>query len=115
MARLPIFYLSDTVLEVGKGGTALQKQVSGDAITSGTVTATIWNMEGSSPAQVGGTITLTHQGSPDGYWSGNIDDDFGSSGLTNGMHVQIRISADGGAGFKLYMEIDGVVEVYRGD
>lgn len=114
MARLPFFYLSDTVLEIGKGGKPLQKQISEVAITSGTVTAEIWST-GGTPAKIGNTITLTHQGTPDGYWSGNVDDDHGTSGLTKGLHVLVKLTVDGGAGFNLYMEMDGVVEVYRGD
>jgi hypothetical protein len=119
MARLPLFYLTDTLLEIGKGGTVLQKAATGAAITDGggtTVTATIWNAEVNPMTQITSSpLSLTHQGSPDGYWSANIDDDFESSGLTEGLHVEVRISVNAGAGFNMYMELDGVVEVYRGE
>ena len=114
MARLPFFYLSDTVLEIGKN-TPLQNQLTGAAITSVTsFDVEIWST-GGTPARIGDVIDMKdgHQG--DGYWLVNIDDDHGTSGLTRGMHVLIKITINAGAGFQLYMEMDGEVEVYRGD
>lgn len=112
MARLPFARISDNVLEVGKGSTPLQKAVSGDTITSGTLTAEIWS-RGDTPAKVGDTITLTHQGSPAGYWSGPVADDHAA--VASDGHVLVKLSINGGAGFALYMELDGVVETKKGD
>lgn len=117
MPRIKLFYLSDTVLEIGNGGTVLQKQISGTAITDAsgeTVDAEIWST-GSTPAIIGSPLSLTHQGSPDGYWSVNIPDDFASSALTNGLHVLLKVTVNAGDGFQLYMEMDGEVEVAKGD
>ena len=90
MARLGFVYLSANVLEVGNGGTPLQKQISEVAITSvgggGSFTAEIWSI-GGTPARIGDALTLTHQGNPDGYWSSPIAYDHGTNGLTAGLHV----------------------------
>lgn len=114
MARLPFLYLSANVLEVGNGGTPLQKLISGAAITSATsFTAEIWST-GDTPAKIGDTLTLTHQGTPDGYWSSPIAYDHGTSGLTAGLHVKVKLTLDAGAGFERYWEMDGVVEIDKG-
>lgn len=115
MARLQFFYLSANVLEVGNGGTPLQKQVSGDPITSATTfTASIWST-GDTPAQIGETLVLTHQGTPAGYWSAPITWNHGESGLTVGLHVKVKLALNAGAGFEKYWELDGVVEIDKGD
>jgi hypothetical protein len=119
MARLPLYFKSDTVLEIGNGGTPLQKSVSGTAITDAsgeTVEVTIWNAEVDPMTKINASpLSLTHQGTPDGYWSVNIDDDFESSALTEGLHCMLAIDVDAGAGFNLYMELDAVVKTYRGE
>ncbi len=104
--KLRVYKGSDTLLELG-AERPLTNKLTGAAITSGTVTATIHKE--SDGAQIGGTVTLTHQGSPDGFWSGPIADDFAT--FTDREPLVFKITADGGAGLMLYKEVKGIVEV----
>ena len=113
--NLDYWLASDTVLELGALGTVLQRTLTGAAITLATVTGEIWNEDAGPPAVKLGDITFSHAGSPDGRWVCSVADDFASSGLTRGMNVTTRITVDDGADFRLYAEIPGKVQVYRGE
>jgi hypothetical protein len=113
MPRLVFTLRSDNVFEIG-ANTVLQKTVDGTALTAGTITAEIWSDE-ASPAKVGDTITITHQGSPNGYWSGPVADDHAAMlEAMRGKHVLVKLSIDCGAGYVKYAELDGIVEVDKG-
>jgi hypothetical protein len=112
---LDVWLKTDTVMELGAGGTPLQRVLTGAAITAGNVTGEIWNQDATpNPAKVG-DITFSHDDELDGHWIANVDDDFESSALLRGMNILTKITAIDGAGYTLYAEIPGVVRVYRGE
>lgn len=112
MARLRYFFLSDTLFEVGFGDTPLKDVESDALITSGTVTVDLHDKEASGQPIIGTTLTLSHVAG--GAWRVNIPDDFASGALTKNLHVLAKLSADSGSR-KGYWELDGVVEVQKGD
>jgi hypothetical protein len=88
---------------------AFTNKATGTKITSGTVTAKLYDdKEVGGPTQLGATVTLSH--GTLGNWSGTIADDH--AGLVDGMMVRVEVTADGGSGLlRLKKELATVEQV----
>jgi len=95
-----LLYKNDNLIEVDE----LKNEVSGNFISTATVTAILKNSAG---AQIGGAITLTYVASSNGKYQGNVPDDLAAN---LGDKITAEITADDGADKRAFWIVVLVVE-----